>query len=185
MWSVTPGGGEAGQAFKAHGCTRWPRIPSESRSPRPASTSDTLEKGRVVSAYDALTGELMWKFEAQCPITSHLAVFETDDTGESGAPTLNGYADRVVFADKCGYVYKLAPGVDLDGAFYDNSAFGSILANTTADGKKQYALFSTKTTTNALGQDRPIAGTLAARTDNSTRMVLFFGTGGLEQVSRA
>jgi hypothetical protein len=187
MWSATPGDGEAGQAFAKPVVARVV-IANAERYLVIAATgidfNDTLdEKGRIVSAYDALTGELMWKFQTKCPVTSHIATFETDDTGEAGAPTLNGFTDRVVFADKCGYLYKLAPAVDLDGAFYENTDTGSILANTTADGKKQYAIFSTKTTTGALGQDRPIAGTLAARTDNSTRMVLFFGTGGLEQVS--
>lgn len=43
-----------------------------------------------------------------------------------------------------------------------------------------YALFSTASTVGALGAARPIAGTVAARTDATTRMVLFFGTGGLE-----
>src|SRR5262249_18205372 len=53
-------------------------------------------------------------------------------------------------------------------------------ATTAPDGKPQYALFSTNLTSGGLGEDRPIAGTIAARTDSSTRMVLFFGTGGLE-----
>src|SRR5262249_33161064 len=101
---------------------------------------------------------------------------------EPGAPTLNGYIDRVVFADKCGYVYKLNPAADLSGGWYQNTGMGSIPANTTPDGKVQWALFSTRLSTGALAADRAIAGTIAARTDSSTRMVLFFGTGGIESV---
>ena len=128
------------------------------------------------------TGALLWKFQAKCPVTTDVSAFETDDTGEPGAPTLNGYIDRVVFADKCGYVYKLDPAVDLSGGWYQNTGMGTYLANTTPDGKAQYALFSTRLTIGALGGDRAIAGTIAARTDGTTRMVLFFGTGGIESV---
>ncbi|HEU0029744.1 MAG TPA: hypothetical protein VFQ53_03855 [Kofleriaceae bacterium] len=187
MWSATPGDGEAGHAFSKPAVARV-LINNAERTFVIAATgidfADTLDqKGRVVSAYDITNGQLIWKFQTKCPVTSDITVYETDDTAEFGRPTLNGFADRVIFADKCGYVYKLAPGVDLAGAWYENPNFGTILANTTPNGKKQYALFSTKTTAGALGQDRPITGTLAARTDSSTRMVLFFGTGGLEQVS--
>ncbi|MEJ7601830.1 MAG: FG-GAP-like repeat-containing protein [Kofleriaceae bacterium] len=186
MWSATPGDGEAGQAYSKPAVARV-LINNVERYFVLAATgvdyTDTLEqKGRVVSAYDLANGTLMWKFQTRCPVTSDISVFETDDVGEDGLPTLNGYADRAVFADKCGYVYKVAPGVDLAGAWYQNTNMGSIAANTAPDGSIQYALFSTQLTSGALAQERPIAGTIAARTDNSTRMVLFFGTGGLENV---
>jgi hypothetical protein len=146
--------------------------------------SDTQNlKGRVVSAYDLVTGTLMWKFQAKCPVTTDVSAFETDDLGEVGNPTLDGFIDRIVFADKCGFVYKLAPGVDLAGGWYQNTGMGLIQANTTPDGKIQFALFSTQLTVGSLLVQRPIAGTIAARTDNSTRMVLFFGTGGIENYS--
>jgi type IV pilus assembly protein PilY1 len=184
MWSATPGDGEAGQAYSKPAVARV-LINNVERTFVIAATgidfTDTLEqKGRVVSAYDITNGALMWKFQTKCPVTSDIGLFETDDLNEPNAPTLNGFADRAIFADKCGYVYKLAPGVDLGGAWYQNTGMGSITANTTPDGKPQYALFSTQLTSGALGQQRPIAGTIAARTDNSTRMVLFFGTGGIE-----
>src|SRR5262249_15032725 len=51
------------------------------------------------------------------------------------------------------------------------------------DGTIQFALFSTKLSVLGLGVDRPIAGTIAARTDSTTRMVLMFGTGGMESVA--
>ena len=40
------------------------------------------------------------------------AAGQTDDASEPGSPKLDGFIDRIVFADKCGYVYKLDPGVD-------------------------------------------------------------------------
>jgi FG-GAP-like repeat len=186
MWSATPGLGEAGQSYgkptvvrvKINGAERYFVVTGTG-----VDYTDILDlKGRTVSAYDLATGSLMWKFQSKCPVTSDVSAFETDDTGELGSPTLDGFIDRIVFADKCGYVYKLAPGVDLGGAWYQNTGMGSIAANTTLDGKVQYALFSTKLSANGLGSDRAIAGTLAARTDATTRMVLFFGTGGIESV---
>ena len=201
MWSATPGGSEAGQAYTKPVVARV-LIGNAERFLVIAATgldfNDTYgEKGRVVAAYDADTGTVLWRFQTKCAVTSDLTVFETDDVKDGdGTSTLNGYVDRVVFSDKCGYVYKIAPGVDLAGEFLENTGMagtcataatdcvdGLILANTTTDGKKQFAVFSTQRTTGALGTQRPIAGTIAARTDSSTRMVLFFGTGGVESVS--
>jgi hypothetical protein len=187
MWSATPGTSEAGQSYAKPTVTRV-QIGGVERYLAIVGTgvdyTDTQNlKGRVVSAYDLLTGALMWKFQAKCPVTSDVSAFETDDTLELGSPTLNGYIDRVVFADKCGFVYKLDPAVDLAGGYYQNTGMGLIPANVTPDGKIQYALFSTALTLGALGQQRAIAGTIAARTDSSTRMVLFFGTGGIESVA--
>jgi len=190
MWSATPGTSEAGQSYAKPTVTRV-QIAGAERYLAIVGTgvdySDTQNlKGRVVSAYDLVTGAVLWKFQAKCPVTTDVSAFETDDTLETGGtklPTLDGYIDRVVFADMCGYVYKLDPAVDLAGAYYQNTGMGTIAANVTPDGKTQYALFSTATTAGALGQQRAIAGTIAARTDASTRMVLFFGTGGIESVS--
>jgi hypothetical protein len=184
MWGVTPGDGEAGQAYAKPAVARV-LINNQTRTLVIAGTgidyTDVSQtKGRIVTAVDIMNGQALWRFQAACPVTSDITAFETDDAGEAGAPTLNGYIDRVVFADACGNVYKLAPGVDKANAFLDNAGFGSFLVNTAPDGAKQYALFSTTSTSGAIGGPRPIAGTLAARTDATTRMVLFFGTGGLE-----
>lgn len=185
MWSATPGLGEAGQAYAKPTVIRSLISNAERYLVVTGSGVDYLDllglKGRVVSAYDLLTGTLLWKFQAKCTVMSDVSAFETDDTGEPGAPTLNGYIDRVVFADKCGYVYKLDPAVDLAGGWLQNTGMGSFAVNT-IEGKTSYALFSTRQSTNGLGADRPIAGTIAARTDSTTRMVLFFGTGGIESV---
>jgi hypothetical protein len=186
MWSATPGLGEAGQSYAKPAVVRVLVNNAERYFVVTGTGVDYTDtqnlKGRVVSAYDLITGTLMWQFQAKCPVTTDVASFETDDALEPGAPTLNGYIDRVVFADKCGYVYKLAPGVDLGGGWYSNTGMGAIAANTAPDGSVEYALFSTRLSSNALGADVTIAGTIAARTDSTTRMVLLFGTGGLESV---
>jgi hypothetical protein len=132
-----------------------------------------------VIAYDVGTGDVLWRFKTHCPLTSDITVFETDDDAEQGTPSVDGYVDRAVFADGCGYVYKVDPGRDLAGGWNENTGLGAI-ATDVVDGFHFYALFSTATTTNALGQQAPIGGTLAARSDESSRVVLFFGTGGIE-----
>jgi hypothetical protein len=187
MWSATPGLGEAGQSYGKPTVVRV-QINGSERYLVVAGTgvdyTDTQGlKGRTVSAYDLVTGTLMWQFLARCPVTTDVSAFETDDALEPGGPTLDGFIDRVVFADKCGYVYKINPAADLAGGWYANVGMGTIVANTTPDGKLQYALFSTLLTVNGLATNRPIAGTIAARTDSTTRMVLLFGTGGIESVS--
>lgn len=183
LWSATPGDAEAGQAYAKPVVARV-QIGGAERYLVIAGTgvdyTDTTDtQGRVIAGYDLPTGTLLWKFRTKCPLTSDLTAFETDDALEPGTPKLDGYLDRVVFADKCGYVYKLNPAADLAGGWYQNTGMGNINTGT-VDGKTMYALFSTLNTVGAIAATRPIAGTLAARTDGSTRMVLFFGTGGLE-----
>lgn len=183
MWSVVPGDGDAGQSFAKSAVARV-RINGAERYVVVAGTgidyTDTRDQqGRVVAGYDLPTGTLLWRFRTKCPLTSDITAFETDDADEPGEPELDGFIDRVVFADKCGYVYKLDPAADLGGGWYENAGMGQI-ATDRLQGKTMYALFSTETTVGALGAARPIAGTLAARSDASTRMVLFLGTGGLE-----
>jgi hypothetical protein len=185
LWTATPGDADAGQAYAkpavarvyVGGVERYFVISGTGvafDNPAPP-----YERGRIVAAYDLATGEQVWQFKAACPITSDISVFETDDDDEPGAPTINGFADRAVFADACGYVYKLDPAVDLDGAYNDNSTLGTFEVDDIS-GAKQMALFSTRLTSNALGEDSPIAGTMAVRTDSTSRAVLYFGTGGLE-----
>ncbi|MBK9036125.1 MAG: VCBS repeat-containing protein [Myxococcales bacterium] len=194
MWTVVPGEADAGQGFSKPAVARV-LLNGVEKFIAVAATgigydnpTAPFTKGRIVSAYDMATGRLLWKFQAKCAITSDIATFETDDDLEQGAPTFNGYADRAVFADACGYVYKVEPGRDLDGAWNDNTGLGAIAVDgattTQPDGSlvttPQYALFSSKLTSGALAAESPIAGTLAVRSDSTTRVVLFFGTGGLE-----
>lgn len=185
LWNVVPGNSLAGQA-KAKPAVARVLIGGQEKYIVIAATGLASENpsppwinGRVVSAYDAETGYLYWQFKAACPVTSDITTFETDDALEAGAPSLNGYADRVIFADYCGNLYKVDPAKDLAGSWNGNAGLGTYQVDDIG-GTKLYALFSTKNTSGALGQDAPIAGTLAARTDSSSRMILFFGTGGVE-----
>jgi hypothetical protein len=124
-------------------------------------------------------------------VTGDPVVFETDDDAEPGDHKIDGYVDRLVLADACGYVYKLDPAASLPGAgdtdgWLDSSGLGDIATGTTDPaGHPVEALFSTADTTNAIGAERPIAGTIGARADGTGRMVLFFGTGGLESYDPA
>jgi hypothetical protein len=186
LWHGTPGEGDAGQAYAKPAVARVLINNTVERFITIAATGVAFDnivppylKGRVVSAYDVATGELLWQFKTRCPVTSDITTFETDDVEEPGAPSVNGFADRAVFADACGYLYKVDPGKDLDGGWNENAGFGEFDVSD-LPGVRQYALFSTKDTLNALDAESPIAGTLAARVDESSRVVLFFGTGGLE-----
>ena len=138
-------------------------------------------KGKIVAGYNLETGALLWQFEIACPLTSDITIFETDDTRRATeARTIDGYADRAVFADDCGYVYKINPAQDLSGGYMDNSGIRLRSRSARRTACNRYALFSTQTTAGAIGGQRPIAGTIGARADSTTDMVLFFGTGGLE-----
>ena len=194
MWTTVPGDADAGQAYSKPAVARV-LIGGAEKFITVAATgiasdnpSAPFTKGRIVAAYDLATGHLLWRFQAKCAVTSDVATFETDDDLEPGAPTFNGYADRAVFADACGYLYKVDPARDLDGGWNDNTGLGSLAvdggATTQPDGSivttPQYAMFSSRLTPDALGTDSPIAGTLAIRSDSTLRVVIFFGTGGLE-----
>ena len=137
------------------------------------------QKGRIVSAYDAETGNLYWQFQTRCSLTTAITVFETNDEDESGPaipPDLDGYMDRAVFADRCGYIYKLNLTKEVNGGW--NSGIGAINTDLVA-GVQLKALFQT---TNGL----PVTGNIAARAlvdEDTTRVALFFGTGGLENLA--
>ena len=181
LWSATPGNAVAGKAQSKAAVARTKIAGVETNVVVAAtgqwSSTDTT-KGHVVAGYNLETGALLWQFEAQCAVTSDVTVFETDDSGEPGAPTLDGFIDRAVFADSCGYVYKINPGQNLSGAYMSNTGYGAISIGT-SNGAVRFALFSTASTAGAVGAQRPIAGTIGARTDSTTDVVLFFGTGGL------
>ncbi len=185
LWEAVPGDADAGQSFAKPVIIRV-NIDAQERFIAVAGTGIAFDnvippytKGRTIVAYDLENGTPLWKFQTECPLTSHLAAFETDDDLEPGSPKLDGFMDRVLFADKCGYVYKVDPGRDLSGGWNVNDGLGSI-ATSLVDGDQLYALFSTQSTVGALGDQRPIAGTLGVRSDVSGRVIAFFGTGGLE-----
>ena len=149
LWSAVPGDSLAGQAYSKPAVARV-LINNQEKYQVIAATgiaSDNAaapwSEGRVVTAYDAETGYVYWQFKTACPVTSDVTVFETDDALEPGGPTINGYADRVVFADYCGYVYKLDPAKDLAGGWNGNAGLGTIEVDDLG-GTKLYALFSTK-----------------------------------------
>ena len=188
MWTAVPGDADAGPGLakpvvvrvRINDAERFAVIAGTGIAPE--NPSAPFSKGRVISAYDLLDGHLLWKFRAQCALTSDLVAFETDDRLEPGPPIIDGYIDRVVFADACGYVYKLDPGRDLAGDWNVNTGFGAIGVQSAGSNndRGQYALFATALSYGALGTTSPIAGTIAAREDGSGRVVLYFGTGGLE-----
>jgi type IV pilus assembly protein PilY1 len=189
MWSASPGGTAAGYAFSKPIVTRVEIAGVErflviaGTGTDPTDTTFTT-KGRVVSAYDLNTGTTLWQFQAKCTVTTDITGFETDDVAEPApTPTVDGYIDRVVFGDACGYIYKVNPAVDAAGAYIANTGMGTITANTAPNGVTEYALFSTHTTAARLNANRVIAGTISAEVDGSTRMILYFGTGGLSSVS--
>ena len=180
MWSLLPGT-NPGKAISKPGVART-LISSVETYVVVAGTginSSDSTKGNVVAGYNLQTGALLWQYQMDCALTSDITIFETDDTGETGAPTIDGYADRAVFADACGKVYKINPGQNLSGGWMGNAGYGPI-ALTTLNGVARTALFSTSTTTSAIGGIRPIVGTIGARIDTTAKKVLFFGTGGLE-----
>jgi hypothetical protein len=133
------------------------------------------DNGRIVMAYDAENGYVLWTFRTQCPVTTAISVFETNDQGEPDpVPDLNGFMDRAVFGDRCGYVYK----VDLTQETAGGRTFGlgAVQPDPTNDPQLR-ALFRTD-----LG--RPVTGNIAVRAvvdADTTRVALFFGTGGLEE----
>lgn len=195
LWEVIPGDSDAGAGLTKPAIARV-KIDDTDRfiailgtGIAPENPTAPYTNGRDVIAVDVFTGTRLWRFRAVCPVTSDLITFETNDQSESGSPTLDGYTDRLVFADACGYVYKLNPAVALTGSgaadqWIDASAAGPInTATVDGAGRAVKALFSTQYTSGALGATRPIAGTMGAQEDESGRLVLLFGTGGLESYS--
>lgn len=185
MWSAVAGGVDAGKAYSKPVVARVNVGGEKFVAIYGSGKGTTSDKGTVVEGRNLETGALMWQFKMQCALTSDIGIFETNDVGEVGPPELNGYIDRAVFADACGYLYKIDPGQDLGGGWMSNAGHGTIplaACSPNACGTR-YALFSTQLSAGALGYQRPIAGTIGARVDSSTDMMLFFGTGGLEDTA--
>ena len=192
LWHDTPGQGDAGNTDSKPAIARVNVGGNEKYLAILASGYDYSDlvapyfKGRVVHAVDIETGALAWRFQAACPVTNNVVALETDDDLEPGDPEVDGFVDRVLFADACGYVYKLNPAAELSGngagdRWLSSDGLGSIdTGEVDPGGNPVYALFSTEHTSGAIGEQRPIPGTIAARSDASTRVVLFFGTGGVE-----
>lgn len=188
LWDYVPGGGNAGQAVskpsiirvKINAAERFLAILATGMAFD--NTSAPYAKGLDVEAVDIATGARVWRFRALCPVSTDVIGFETDDVAEPGSPAVDGYIDRLVFADACGYVYKLDPAQELLGPDPDDGWIQGMGPVTTAglDPASQAikALFAV--TSSTLAEERPIAGTIGTRPDESGRRVLFFGTGGIE-----
>lgn len=190
LWDYVPGGGLAGQATSKAVIIRT-KIGGADRFLAVMATGVAYDnqsapwgKGLDVEAVDVATGTRVWRFRAECPVTTDLAAFETDDDLEPGSPLIDSYIDRVIFADNCGNLYKLDPNQEaLGNDATDGWITGMGAIDTGADdpaGNNIKALWSVVDTSGALGVERPIAGTMGARPDTSGRMTIFFGTGGIE-----
>jgi hypothetical protein len=213
LWEIVPGAPDSGLAFSKPVLVRTHDTdPPSSLNGRflavmatgidPGDPTPPFTAGRRVVAVDVATGSVVWHFDAKCAVTSDILAFETDDLGESvrilpfppgtGEP-IDGFVDRIVFADYCGYLYKLDPN-ETPGANRFITSIGAVnTGETDGDGNPVNALFWTGADmpaaagngldafgAGATGEVRPIVGTIAGRPDGTTRMVLFFGTGGLE-----
>lgn len=193
LWHLAPGGADAGEAVAKPIVVRTSIAGSErfvavvATGPAGDDPTPPYGKGTTVAGVDAQTGALLWQLQTRCSVTSDLTAFETNDDTEPGAPQLDGFIDRVVVADQCGYLYKLDPAVDAGGDFI--TGMGSVavldeasLPATDSAGNEIVALFYVGPggTTGALGEGRPISGAIAVRADATKRTVLFFGTGGME-----
>ncbi len=194
LWHKTPGGRSAGSAFSKPVVARL-KVNDQERFAAIIGTGVSPVNnnyGRAIFAVDIATGRLMWRFLARCSLTSDIALYETDDEAEIGSPEIDGFHDRLVFADKCGYVYKLDPNFDFDTGsrwsrtegWLDSTTTGTIdTGSNDKMGRPIMAFFSTQALSVAnggLGEQRPIAGTIGIRPDSTTRVVMFFGTGGIE-----
>jgi hypothetical protein len=198
LWHLIPGGAEAGQAISKPLVIRTSVSGSEkfqavmASGPSSADPTPPYGRGKTVVGADVETGAELWRFEARCSVTSDLSAFETNDDAEPGTPDIDGYVDRVVFADECGYVYKVDPAAESSGGYVagagpiavvwddDGDPLTTDVPALDPDGNEKVALFYVGPggTAGALGEERPIAGAIAARADTSKRIVLFFGTGG-------
>ncbi len=133
-----------------------------------ASGKYQSDVGDSVYAVDLASGAPVWQLDigdTNCYVASDITASETDD--ESGT-AIDGYVDRVFFADNKGRVWKV------------DAASGAAVGPGVDVGLAQAPLFSTLVTPGALGADRAIAGAIAAAPDSSKRLVLYFGTGGTE-----
>ncbi len=182
---MVPGGALAGQALSKPvvarvnigGTTKFYAIMGTgTASDNPVAP---FTKGMDVVAVDMSTGAIAWQFQSKCPVTSDIVIFETDDSAEPGSPTFDGYIDRAVWADSCGYVYKVDPAQNV-GANYITGMGSISTGHSDPSANPVDAIFSTTSSACAIRAERPIVGTIGARTDSSNRFALFFGTGGVE-----
>jgi hypothetical protein len=110
------------------------------------------------------TGALVWRFDLGDDST-YVSSDITATDEDSAAP--DGYISRLFFGDNKGRLWKLDPSAPSGGVV---NAIGSITIDEGAsdpDPVTAQALFSTRQTTGALGEDRGISGTLIAVPDSA------------------
>ena len=189
LWEMVPGGSLAGQGFSTpavarvlmNGTERFISIFGTGISYDEPSAPYT--RGREVLAVDMSDGTVLWRLQTECPITSDILLYETDDEFQDLGSTIDGFVDRAVWADLCGNMYKVNPAQE--PAVNSNNPWISSLGDIDTgfdapDGSDITAFFSTNQTLCAIGENRPIAGTIGATSTNNGRLVLYAGTGGLE-----
>src|SRR5262249_7356468 len=127
-------------------------------------------RGRDVVAVDVATGTLVWTFRTLCPLGTDILLAESND--EPGKK-YDGYVDWAFFADLCGNVSRtdVAAPPPPDGVMVGVGPI-RVPAGTMPYGNSSYShdatvvLFQTASP-NALGDARPIAGTLSTTIDPS------------------
>ncbi|MFH0899913.1 MAG: PilC/PilY family type IV pilus protein, partial [Pseudomonadota bacterium] len=122
--------------------------------------------GDSVYAVNLATGALVWQFnidDASCYVSTDVTATETDD--EPGT-AIDGFVDRLFFADNKGRIWKL------------DASTGAVVGASLDVGLSHLALFSTADTSGALGEQRAVAGTIAAAESQEGKLMLYFGTGG-------
>ncbi|MCA9265150.1 MAG: VCBS repeat-containing protein, partial [Planctomycetales bacterium] len=140
LWSATAGADpEPGRALtkpvsarvRIDGAERFIMITASHRD------EDDDDRGRRIAAFDTMTGEILWQYNALCAVTTDVVTFETDDkldrewdNEEQGltcdqynggvndeCSRIDGYMDRALFCDACGVCYKVPLNVDLNGGW--------------------------------------------------------------------
>ena len=79
------------------------------------SPSTEISKGRTVVGIDIEDGSLLWRAQAACPLTSDVMVYseQIGSRATSGPEQEDGFINFAVFADECGYMYRINPAQDL------------------------------------------------------------------------
>jgi hypothetical protein len=184
LWELTPGGSTAGLAKSKPAVIRV-KIAGQERFMAVLATNidanNNATSGRVVEGIDIATGTKMWQFQTACPITSNVSGFE--------AGARDGFIDRVMVGDACGYLYKINPAVNDPEVW--QVGLGDVFTGVLDPGAQPIkALFTTKDqaslrVASETAPQRPIFGTIGIEEPlcvggecTGLKTLAFFGTGG-------